>query len=119
MSLAAIEKVRGMSKDDLVAGYARLKGSIARHKEALERGSERMLDTALTVGGGAAFAAVEHYGPTKQYITDIDNAALLGAALSVAGAMNWLGKASEELSTVGNGMLAVEAYKRVAKSLTK
>lgn len=106
-------------KSELVQGFHRLQASIAKHKEKVAKGSEALLDTALTMGGGAAFALVEKYGPNKQYIADIDNAALLGAALSLAGALGYLGKASEQLAEVGNGMLAVEAYMRVKKSLSK
>lgn len=115
----ALARIAEMPKSDLVAGYARLKASVAKHKEKIAQGSERVLDTALTAGGGAMFAAVEHYGPAKQLLGDVDNAALLGAGLSVAGAMGWLGDASEALAQVGNGMLAVEAYKRVGKALDK
>src|SRR5512140_3098168 len=116
---SALARIAEMPKTDLVAGYARLKASVAKHKEKIAQGSERVLDTALTAGGGAAFALVEHYGPSKQFLGDIDNAAVVGVGLSLAGAMGWLGDASEALSQVGNGMLAVEAYKRVGKALDK
>lgn len=115
----ALARIAEMPKSDLVAGYARLKASVARHKEQIAKGSERILDTALTAGGGALYAAVEHYGPSKPVIGDVGNASLVGVGLSLAGAMGWLGEASEALAEVGNGMLAVESYKQVAKALDK
>lgn len=113
----ALATLQETPKSDLVRKVLAMRASVARHKEQAAHAAERMLDSVLTAGGGVGFALTEHYGPQKQVVPGFDNAAFIGIGLSVLGAMNMLGEASNAAAEVGNGMLAVEAYKQTLKHL--
>jgi len=98
----------GSFKEQLVKARA----TAARYRADAAEYTERTVQTALTVGGGAAAGWVEKEYPGKE-ILGVNAGLALGGVLTVVGIADVAGKHSAMLGALGEGMLAYEAGRRV------
>lgn len=92
----------------------RLKNANKRLRDTISESVEGTVETAAVIGGGALGGYVQSEYPDKEVMgVNINLAA--GAVLTVTGIMGWAGAQSNMVGSVGEGMLAYEAGRRVAE----
>jgi hypothetical protein len=107
-----------MSKETMLAKLNEKQGKAIKYlREKLKGKAEEAVDMAATIGGGAAAGYIEANYPNKEFFGV--NAGLAGGALAVVvGMMGWAGSQSPAVASVGTGMLAYEAGRRVARNVS-
>jgi hypothetical protein len=103
---AIVKKYKELSRD---------KEAMSRLRAKAKEKAEETVETAAVIGGGALAGYIEASYPDKEFMGV--NAGLAGGAvLTVVGLMGWAGRSSHIVGAAGEGMLAYEAGRRVAKA---
>jgi hypothetical protein len=91
------------------------KDAMARLRAKAKEKAEGTVETAAVVGGGALAGYIEASYPDKE-VFGVNAGLAAGAVLTVVGLMGYAGKSSHIVGSLGEGMLAYEAGRRVAKA---
>lgn len=97
---------------------ARAKAALGNIKEHAEHASQLGMTAILTSVGGAGAAVLDVKMP-KVPGTDIDSKLAVGSALCALALFDVAGDMSEQINSVGAGMLAVAAHEATKKALEK
>lgn len=113
MSIAALQELKGLSKEELTARYERLKSGLASAKKHGARVTENAVDLVLAgVGGGiAGFTQFKHpkigaapATSTSPARTGWDTDAVIAAVISGAVILDMAGKYDRQLLAIGQGL---------------
>lgn len=102
-----------MTLTEARSAVERLKSANKRLRESISESVEGTVETAAVIGGGALGGYIQSEYPDKE-LMGVNINLVAGAALTVTGIMGWAGAQSNMVGSIGEGMLAYEAGRRVA-----
>ena len=104
------------TRNEAIALAARYKKQIAKMKAAGEKVGSRVMDTGLTIGGGALMGAINGKYPGKWM--NIDKEIWIGAPMLLVGLTGIFGdKVSDGALSIANGVFALWAGNMVKSKL--
>lgn len=106
------------SKSTLSEKLAKARNALASTRDKYKDNAAKTAHTAFTIAGGAAGGYVDKKWGDKEVLGVNANLAA-GSVAAIVGIMGWGGEFSDTLGSIGTGMLAYEAGKRVAAGTVK
>jgi predicted transcriptional regulator len=88
--------------------------ALSNLRAKMKEHAEQTVEVAATVGGGA-IAGYLGVNYSSWQLAGIDAGMAVGAIATVVGLMGWAGNSSNVIGSLGTGMLAYEAGKKVAE----
>lgn len=102
------------SMSELRDKLSRSRATARTLREKTERAGRMTTTVALGASGGALAAVLQNKMPA---VAGVDSRLLVGGALTVAALTDMAGQWSDELLSIGSGVLAVQTYELIAISL--